>query len=1247
MAGVIGNSRRAWINSLTAFALVALATIAPGAQATDADIEVVKTSSASPATQGIPFTYTVTITNHGPTVATNIHFSDQLDESLTFLDGSSTHGECERDGRLLTCDIDELGVGETATLTVDVFPVLIFSASDPLCNEAEAWAAGPDPNPDNNVSEVCIEVLPAEADMEITKVDTVDPVALGQEFSYIVTVTNFGPSVAIPVTVEDIVPPELEILSVTTSLGSHEIDGNVINWRPRLLLVGESASMEVAVRATSLPASGDQVCNVASVGKFEIDQNLSNNFVEECTTITDGGGEDANLEILKTGSEESIGVGEELIYTLTVNNLGPDTASEVGVTDVLPEGASFVSAASSQGSCEESLGVVNCALGDLVSGASATVEITVLVEEFPSELPVGCDGLLNIASVSSETNDSETENNTAELCTPRRIEADLAIDIGDDPDPVQVNTELTYILTVTNHGPNDATGVTVNNLFPDTVSFVSSGEGDSGPVAPTIDLSVGGLLVGESVSYELVVIPGMTGLIVDTATVTGDPFDPNLSNNLASEETLVIDGQASADLVIDKTASSDPVNVGDEVTYTISVVNLGPDGASGVTAIDTLPDGVEFISATPSQGSCEHVAGVVTCDLGDLAAMGLATIEVVVRVLEPITIVAAGDLPPIECDFELCNSAEVTGDQSDPDALNNTIEICTGVDVVDLSITKNVSVAEVTPSQQFVYTVLVTNLGPDDASNVVMTDLLPLEATFVSVNSTQGSSEESSGIAFGATASVEITVVVAGCDQGADICNTASVTGDQYDCNPLNNSQEECIACGQPLPMVDLQVIKDDDGDMRIAGDIITYTVTVTNLSDNTATNVTVSDSWLTLGEMSAEEVNFISATSSQGSCEEVDGTITCNLGTILSSESATITVQLQPMDEGDLCNVANASADQQDSDPLNNEDTECTWVDLPDTDLTVVKDDDGDMRLTGDTIVYTVTVTNTGGFLARDVVVEDNWFGIGELELAEITYINSSVSQGTATPNPTAGTISWNVGDLAAGAMATMTCSLIPNDEGDLCNVATVTARSPDANTANNEETECTWVDIAPAAAVPTDLTVAVVETADPAMAGHDLTYTVTVFNAGPNTATNVALEDVIAAMAPMPADGVAMGHASPAQGTQSHTGNTASCYLGAIPVGGSVDVEVMVIPFAAGDVMNTANVSAHNVDTDMDNNEAVEITSIVPLNIECDAIVQHILGVTVLTGSSLTSCDLEVSGVVDAADLVRCTRAEHGTVE
>jgi uncharacterized repeat protein (TIGR01451 family) len=122
------------------------------------------------------------------------------------------------------------------------------------------------------------------------------------------------------------------------------------------------------------------------------------------------------------------------------------------------------------------------------------------------------------------------------------------------------------------------------------------------------------------------------------------------------EQLVVRVNPTAADLSLAKAASPSPVTVGDNLTYTIAVINNGPNNATGVTVRDTLPGGVTFVSATPTQGSCNGTTAV-SCSLGPLSNGSSATVTIVV------TPTQAGGIS---------NTATVRGNETDPNPANNS-----------------------------------------------------------------------------------------------------------------------------------------------------------------------------------------------------------------------------------------------------------------------------------------------------------------------------------------------------------------------------------------------------------------------------------------------------------------------------------------------------------------------------------------------------------------------------------------------
>ncbi len=127
-----------------------------------------------------------------------------------------------------------------------------------------------------------------------------------------------------------------------------------------------------------------------------------------------------------------------------------------------------------------------------------------------------------------------------------------------------------------------------------------------------------------------------------------------------------------ADLAITKTGAPNPVVSGNQLTYTLTVTNKGPQDATGVTVTDPLPDNVHFNSVTPTQGACIRSTtkpnptkdGTVTCNLGNLSNGASASITIVVTATTPGT---------------LTNTATVVGNEIDPNVANNSATATTTV----------------------------------------------------------------------------------------------------------------------------------------------------------------------------------------------------------------------------------------------------------------------------------------------------------------------------------------------------------------------------------------------------------------------------------------------------------------------------------------------------------------------------------------------------------------------------------------
>ncbi len=336
----------------------------------------------------------------------------------------------------------------------------------------------------------------------------------------------------------------------------------------------------------------------------------------------------------------SVGViaGRLLTYTLRVQNLSTTaTATNIEVTDLLPEGAIFYTCVSSQGSCGKDGGTVRAPMGALLPQAEATITLVVTAptgEQCRPEAP-----LTNTATVTAP-GDVNLSNNTDTVltsCSDVEVEdPDVIIlqPVLTAPNPVRPGGLLTYTLLVQNIGAGNADSVTVTDSLPAgmrleaCISSHGSCELDNGVVQASL-----GTLVPQAVATVVLVVtapPQCSTSITNTATVLA-PGDSDLNNNAAVATTPCIPPPLAPDPTLVKLATPNPVTPGEVQTYVLFAQNQGADTASNVEVNDSLPTGIIFDSCTTSQGTCNEANGTVRAVLGALDSGKLATITLRVR----------------------------------------------------------------------------------------------------------------------------------------------------------------------------------------------------------------------------------------------------------------------------------------------------------------------------------------------------------------------------------------------------------------------------------------------------------------------------------------------------------------------------------------------------------------------------------------------------------------------------------------
>jgi uncharacterized repeat protein (TIGR01451 family) len=759
-------------------------------------------------------------------------------------------------------------------------------------------------------------------------------------------------------------------------------------------------------------------------------------------------------------------------------------------------------------------------------------------------------------------------------------QADMRItNLSHSPDPVTLGSgqNISFFISANNSGPSAATGVIMTDTLPAGVTFLSatSSLGSCSQAAGTVTCNIGNMSVFAGVSVTITVAPNTASpSATNAANISANEPDPNPANNSASDAVTILG--ANADLRISSISHSpDPITLGtgQNLSFFVGLSNSGPSNSTGVTLTDTLPAGVSFVSAVSSQGSCTQAAGTVTCNIGNMNRFTGANITIIVT---PATAGVTTD------------NAAVTGNEPDPNSANNSASdavtiLGANADLRISSISHSPEPITLGTGQNLSFFVSVSNSGPSDSTGVTLTDTLPAGVSFVSAVSSQGSCTQAAGTVtcnignINRFTGANITIIVTPATAGVATDN-AAVTGNEPDPNPANNSASDAVTILGANADLRISSISHSPEPPRV-GQNLSYFVSVSNSGPSDSTGVTLTDT-LPAG------VSFVSAVSSQGSCTQAAGTVTCNIGNMNRFTSVNITIIVTPTAAGILVNTTSVSGTEPDPNQGNNSARDATTATAgppasTDADVKITMSHSPDPATLGSDqfVQYSINVSNGGPATATGVSLTDTL-------PAGMTFVSATVSpvpQGSC--GQSAGTVTCALSTLTIFQSATVTIFVTPTTAGTISNSATATATQNDPNPGNN-----TAADTMAILAAGADVRVTITHSPDRFTTGQDqfLQYFINVNNNGPSPATGVALTDMLPA-------GVTFGGASVSPATQGTCGldattNTVNCNLNTLGRFSSASVTIFVTPSAAGTVTNTVSVSSATPDPNPANNSATD---------------------------------------------------------
>lgn len=628
----------------------------------------------------------------------------------------------------------------------------------------------------------------------------------------------------------------------------------------------------------------------------------------------------ADLQLNKSSNLINANYGDIVIWTLKITNNGPNVGTGIRLKDLIPDGLIILSC--DDENYNKKTGILN--IDSLNMGESKIINIKTLVNKTGT--------FINEASVSGNEYDWDLKNNNDSAGINVNPSADLAVEILVNDTNPKFNSLVKWTLRVTNNGPDEATGVVVCDLLSKDLIYLSStGNYDVKSGLWNIET----LESGKSVSIDIVTLVNKTGKIANDASVSGKEYDWNLSNNYDNKSIAV---DVCADLAIKKLVNDTNPKFNSLVEWTLRVTNNGPDTATGVVVCDILPEGL--ISIDKSFNG--------TWNVGKLLNNQTKELTIICLVNKTGKLVNIADIAGNEYDCNLTNNI-----------VNKSIEVAQSA---DLFVKKYVNNTSPDFGEIIKWSVVVSNNGPDIATNVQVNDLLDDGLIFVKSSSTKGNYDVKSGIwtiDSLAPETDETLNIYCKVNKIGKILNFVSVNSTQYDWNESNNHDNESV---NAVKIADLSVIKLINNSNPNYNDLIKWTIIVSNKGPNMATGVIVND-------LLPKSVEYISSYLSKGFYNPVNGI--WDVGNLNVGEKLQLNIVSKIVKTGDITNVVNVKGNEKDSNLTNNHFEKSVHV-KPAADLSIEKSVSKQEVNINDLIEYVIEITNNGPDSAENIKVSE-----------------------------------------------------------------------------------------------------------------------------------------------------------------------------------------------------------------------------------------------------------------------------------
>ena len=576
-----------------------------------------------------------------------------------------------------------------------------------------------------------------EPTLTITKSVNPTSAAPGDTVTFTLTLNNTGDSTAYDISITDVIDTAkfTDITELSTPVDfAYNYSSNTITYSSASLGVGETRTFTFTAKIVTGQTQGSVLNNTVNIAEYSsmagvVSDERNYGPIPASATVTVA---TPDLRITKTDNLSAAIPGQNLIYDINVANIGTYRADNIVITETVPTYSTFNAASSDPGwTCVGA----NCTLNisTIAAGSNQTVQFALTLD---STIPSGVNDFTNTASVTEDGThgpDPTPLNNQASDTDVLNFDPDLRLSKTDNDFNATVDDVIVYTLSYSNAGSQNATNVIITEQIPTYTTFENTSSTPGWVCGPSSCVfTIGNLNVNQSGTVDFAVrvnstLPAGVTSTTNNAVISDDGSngtDINPPDNNATDSTPL---EALPDLKITKTDNQTAVTTDQDVTYTITVENVGVQGATGIEVTDPLPLYSSFVSADNGGTFSSNQVKWTGINLN----AGQSIVLTVVLHTNP-------NIPAGVNQF--INQVSVIDDGTNGVDLDTSNNQSTDTDnfnaAPELQVTITDNGVSAFPSQNLTYDINYQNNGDQDATGVVLTAVIPPHTSYVSGSNT-------------------------------------------------------------------------------------------------------------------------------------------------------------------------------------------------------------------------------------------------------------------------------------------------------------------------------------------------------------------------------------------------------------------------------------------------------------------------------------------------------------------------------